>query len=467
MLRTVTTASNRTTGKAALNRGVPTLRRKLPDSCNLSSLSSWHQSQLKQQQGENNRPPGYLRPSSLWSPTGNGRTLLQRLNYYNSRFYSPYNVPVSISLLERRQSPNHIDDAMKCIQQTHPLISKDMFSPRFFVELKVTGVRINGVISTRQQSLRTLSTYHQPPIYIRGNGIRWLTSNSKQGEKEANKDVEQSTPESQTSQELEKLEQKNAENDAMKAGEGSPGTDGTGGPTRLTALVDSVGPTWKRVSEEWNAGDLLSVYGIVALIGVIAVAPFVVRHMRRSDSTYEDLDPEDPVTDMARIVRDEFLRTSSAFEMLSGNGDGQQERHGSTLGIDSILAELLKSKQVQDAITSLVTKVIESPEFKRACQVLLRELWNDLVQDPETLSQVVHLLQHAIKDERIKEAAIELVMDVVNDKEVMEELTALLQKLGSEEKVSYCHKTGFLLCFQTFDLLLMHVIVSSPPFGRT
>jgi hypothetical protein len=49
------------------------------------------------------------------------------------------------------------------------------------------------------------------------------------------------------------------------------------GSARLTALVDSVGPRLKRVSAEWNMGDLLSVYGIVALIGVILAAPMVVR----------------------------------------------------------------------------------------------------------------------------------------------------------------------------------------------
>jgi hypothetical protein len=46
---------------------------------------------------------------------------------------------------------------------------------------------------------------------------------------------------------------------------------------RIASMVDSVGSNIKRVSEEWNTGDLMSVYGIIALISVILAAPMVVR----------------------------------------------------------------------------------------------------------------------------------------------------------------------------------------------
>jgi uncharacterized membrane-anchored protein YjiN (DUF445 family) len=144
--------------------------------------------------------------------------------------------------------------------------------------------------------------------------------------------------------------------------------------------------------------------------------------MRKSDSTYEDIDPEDPVADLAKIVRNVY--------------DGDKAEHSARpLALDSILSDLLKSKQFQEAVSQLVTQVIQSPEFKKATSVLLKELWTDLIKDPETTAQVIHLLQYAIQDEQIKEAAIQLVMEVVNDKEVLEELTILLQRLGQEEKV--------------------------------
>jgi uncharacterized membrane-anchored protein YjiN (DUF445 family) len=145
--------------------------------------------------------------------------------------------------------------------------------------------------------------------------------------------------------------------------------------------------------------------------------------MRRSDNTYEDVDPDDPVADLAKIVRDEYL-------------EHPEDSIASSSGLDAILSDLLKSPQFQDAVTNLVTHVIQSPEFKRACQVLLKELWNDLINDPETAAQVIHLLQYAIQDDQIKKAATELVMDIVNDKQVLDELVVLLQNLGNEKKVS-------------------------------
>lgn len=45
----------------------------------------------------------------------------------------------------------------------------------------------------------------------------------------------------------------------------------------IASMVDSVGSNIKRVSVEWNTGDLMSVYGIIALISVILAAPMVVR----------------------------------------------------------------------------------------------------------------------------------------------------------------------------------------------
>ena len=411
----------------------PSLPRSPTSYCYLSVATSCqqlpHQQQRRRERNQAQRKYDQRLP---WSPIDNGRGLLQYLNRYNSRFYSPTFNPVSLSLQRSRRSLSSplMNDVKKFTRPKRTLLYNRGFSSDILVYPKITPLRIRGK-TIRQPSLRTTHLVkNNGQRQQHGNGVRWLTTNTNKGDKEktnnVNGNAERSNPESG---------RKGVEENAAP-GEGSTGPDSTQGVNqrRLTALVDSVGPTLKRVQEEWNTGDLLSVYGIVALIGVIAVAPFVVRHMRRSDSTYDDLDPEDPVMDMARIVRDEYLRSSTAFEALSENGE-QQERHGSTLGIDSILAELLKSKQIQDAVTGLVTKVIESPQFKRACQVLLRELWNDLVQDPETLSQVVHLLQHAIQDERIKEAAIQLVMDVVNDQEVLEELTALLQKLGQEQKV--------------------------------
>lgn len=107
------------------------------------------------------------------------------------------------------------------------------------------------------------------------------------------------------------------------------------------------------------------------------------------------------------------------------------------MGLDRIVADLLKSPQIQEAATSLVTKIIQSSQFKTACQLLLKELLKDLLEDPETLKQVIHLLQNAIVDEKIKEAAVQLATDIFGDDRVLDELVILVQRLGMEQQVKY------------------------------
>lgn len=51
--------------------------------------------------------------------------------------------------------------------------------------------------------------------------------------------------------------------------------EGGRGPV-YKGFVDTMDTTLKRVNK-WNTGDLMSVYGIIALIGVIVAAPIVVR----------------------------------------------------------------------------------------------------------------------------------------------------------------------------------------------
>lgn len=148
--------------------------------------------------------------------------------------------------------------------------------------------------------------------------------------------------------------------------------------------------------------------------------------MRGSDGKNEpDIDSEDPVMDLAKMFREEFLLQY----------DGEEGNSASAMGLDRIVADLLRSPQVQEAVSDLVANVIASPQFKRACSVLLKELLKDLLDDPDTLKQVVHLLQIAIADEKIKEASIQLVTEVFGDDRVLDELVTLVQRLGMEQQV--------------------------------
>ncbi|KAL3901081.1 MAG: hypothetical protein SGARI_006127, partial [Bacillariaceae sp.] len=150
--------------------------------------------------------------------------------------------------------------------------------------------------------------------------------------------------------------------------------------------------------------------------------------MRGSEDGHvdRDVDPEDPVMDLAKMIRNEYF----------GLQDGEDGTGGvSAMGIDKIVADVLRSPQIQEAVNDLVVKVIQSPQFKNACQVLLKELLRDLLDDPDTLKQVIHLLQNAIADEKIKEASIQLVTEVFGDERVLDELVVLVQRLGMEQQV--------------------------------
>lgn len=209
--------------------------------------------------------------------------------------------------------------------------------------------------------------------------------------------------------------------------------------------VGSAEAKFKRAVEELSTGDLLSVYGIVLFIAAIAFGPSLIRRMRSSDGT--QFDPEDPVMDLARMIRSEYLESIKRNMIHEEEDDDESEeeteenkektRGRTALGLDRIVADLLKSPQIQQAATNLVTSILQSAQFKTACQLLLKELLKDLLDDPDTLKQVIHLLQNAIKDEKIKEAAVQLATDIFGDDRVLDELVTLVQRLGMEQQVKY------------------------------
>eukprot|EP00536_Pseudo-nitzschia_multiseries_P007866 jgi/Psemu1/287415/fgenesh1_pg.190_\ len=235
--------------------------------------------------------------------------------------------------------------------------------------------------------------------------------------------------------------------------------------------VGSAEATIKKAVEELSTGDRLSVYGIVFLIATIAAAPSVIRRLQSSDtsdsSSYYDI--EDPVMDLARMIRGEILENMHRFENGDDNHndndnrneaesestdeDGENSGSSTTsksktntsgrLGLDRMAADVLNSPQIQEAATMLVTKIIQSSQFKTACSILLKELLKDLLDDPDTLRQVVQLLQNAIADQKIKEAAVQLAMDIFGDDRVLDELVTLVQRLGMEQQVR--HATQALL----------------------
>jgi hypothetical protein len=204
-------------------------------------------------------------------------------------------------------------------------------------------------------------------------------------------------------------------------------------PGRLSSMVRSVGPTLRKVTE-WNLGDLVSVYAILFLITLIIVSPYALEQMKKANRReFGDIDEYDPVAHAEKIVRYELFGMNEQDEKSQEeeNGEGRKSVENTV----DMAADVLKSKALQEAIASLITRVLESVQFQNACQTLLKNLWNDLVNDPETTAQVVQLLNNAIQNKEIQRSVRRLVLQLIQDKEVYDELTRLLVRLGQEEQV--------------------------------
>lgn len=160
--------------------------------------------------------------------------------------------------------------------------------------------------------------------------------------------------------------------------------------------------------------------------------------MKKAESEYIELDEYDPVAQMEKIVRydlfgEDELEKEYKAELARGEHDPANRKSvDNTIGM---VADVLQSDALQEAIASLITRVLESVQFQNACQTLLKNLWSDLVNDPETTAQIVQLLNNAIQNKEIQRSTRLLVLQLIKDKEVYDELTRLLVRLGQEQEV--------------------------------
>lgn len=158
--------------------------------------------------------------------------------------------------------------------------------------------------------------------------------------------------------------------------------------------------------------------------------------MKKSSAKYVELDEYDSVAQMEKIVRYELFGDEELLEEVASEiSDQEPDSKKSVDNTINMAADVLQSEALQEAIASLITRVLESVQFQNACQTLLKNLWNDLVNDPETTAQVVQLLNNAIQNKEIQRSVRRLVLMLIKDKEVYDELTRLLVRLGQEQEV--------------------------------
>lgn len=171
--------------------------------------------------------------------------------------------------------------------------------------------------------------------------------------------------------------------------------------------------------------------------------------MKNSNQNYEiDEISDDDMTALTRQVLEYVKEVQTSQSPVSiSNTDKEKVTEGTTedsnLLIDAssdIISRVLQTDIVQDALIKLSVKVVQSPEVLQAAQILVKNLLNDMINDPDTLNQIVELLNKVIQDERTRKAVVDLVVQITADEEVNRAVTKMVVALGEEEEVS-CYNT--------------------------
>lgn len=216
-------------------------------------------------------------------------------------------------------------------------------------------------------------------------------------------------------------------------------SSGKGVSDAVVAATQELEQRIKRVvrGEHLTIGDQLSVALIAIFTAILLTAPYAVRHMKQQANTvhgYEDrLQTDDPVDEFVKLARREW-------NIVGGNVDDDETNNGSEEKnekfIEVVLKDVLQSKTVQHAAQEFVVQIIQSERFQSTIQHFVKELWNDLVTDPETVAQVIKLLEVAITSTPIKNAVVELVLQIaVRETEFRDAMVQMIQNLGMDDDV--------------------------------
>jgi len=158
--------------------------------------------------------------------------------------------------------------------------------------------------------------------------------------------------------------------------------------------------------------------------------------MKASSSTYDEIDIEDAIRhEIENITHDmhgDILHFLDRTHIMTTSDEIKSS--GNTI---DIIKEVMNSEALRNAITSLVSRIITSTQFQMACKQLIHNLWNDLIHDPETMTQLVQLLNNALNNEIIRRSFKTLVLNILQDDDVYYQLTRLVVRLSEDPAVRY------------------------------
>ena len=206
-----------------------------------------------------------------------------------------------------------------------------------------------------------------------------------------------------------------------------------------------VGTLASRSAAAAYVGDQLSVVAIALLTALLLLAPTLVQRIRERGDDYESsfdlFSAEDPIDYLNReldlLLAEEGCQDGSDNE-ADQSSTGSRNRQNV---VEHMLRDVFQSQALQQAAQQFVVSTLQSEPVRQALQRLLKELALDLLQDKETVAQVVKLLHFAIQTKEVRDAAQNLVLDIIDDPSVKEALIAVVQRLGREPAVQIATQT--------------------------
>jgi hypothetical protein len=174
----------------------------------------------------------------------------------------------------------------------------------------------------------------------------------------------------------------------------------------------------------------LDIWTLNVVLGTFIIGPFVWNSMRNSrhNADYYNIPTDDNVEHSVRILLD-------CVAQDSGNQTLQDIANNSPEEDVKRILNLLTSDNIRTNASKIASEVIGAEPFQNACKKLVRNIWDDLINDEETYSQLTTLLYSVLQHEKIYSAVKDLLFQLVNDEEVNRELTKLVAKLGEEPEV--------------------------------
>ena len=129
-----------------------------------------------------------------------------------------------------------------------------------------------------------------------------------------------------------------------------------------------------------TVGDQLSVMAIATLTALLLLGPSAARYMQQNtNSASAELDAtDDPVDALAQLAH-------HGWSIQHDDADDNDSNRRNV--VETVLKDVFQSKALQAAAQEFVVQILQSEPFQTAVGRLVKELWTDLVTDPETLSK--------------------------------------------------------------------------------